>query len=220
MTDSFNYVEPDPSPLLPLILPQAPLSPIKKSNNNRFYIFSGIILFVLLICSFLVFNSKYIVNVSLKSDKKENTVPTLAPISTPSSISVSPKNSAKEAYLKMKADQENFKTYDDYIAYYHKYGSKSERDFIDGVVKKLEPHATESGTIAYKENILGIYKATIPLSKDITSINELVSPNHAILTVSTNKPGVTGTIDLVLEDGVWKFDREQWTQATNHTPAK
>ena len=245
MADSFNLIEQTPvsppqdsqinQPLLPPISCQITLPSTKNNNNNnnRPYIYSGIIILILLVIfSFFVFNSKYTITISPKVNKKDNinsiiknisTIaspsPTLNPNPTIVPIVGLSKLSAKETYIEMKKEQENFKTFDDYVAYYHKYGSKSERDFIDGVVKKLEPLKDDPYTAVYKNNILGTIKTVTPLLKDITKIDQVntgtFGPNagkSAVIYVSTNKPGVNGTIDFVLEDGAWKFDREQWTQ--------
>lgn len=191
----------------------------KYNKDSTFYICSGILLFVLIIgCLLLAFKSKDIISLINKTSKKGSTNSVVSnnsvkPVSTTKANSavtptkITPKLSPKDSYLKMKPEADNLKTFDDYVAYVNKYGSKSKIREVQNVTKQaatLPP--------GFKERLISTLKSITPTAKDLTTIKESITNDTATLTISTNKPELKGTVNLILEEGVWKFDHESWQQ--------
>jgi hypothetical protein len=115
--------------------------------------------------------------------------------------------SPKEAYLKMKAEFDNIKIYDDLEAFTLKYGSKNQ-------IAELEANREKINALpqSFKDQIVASMKSLSPSSKEITTIEETISGNTATLNVQSTKPGLKGTVTLVLEDNQWKLELESWKQ--------
>ena len=185
------------------------ISNIKNNKDSVFYIYSGILLLVLITaCSLLAFKSKDIISLVSKTNKndpsKSVSTPTTNSVKTPAKVT--PQLSPKDSYLKMKPEADKMQTFDDYVAYINKYGSKSKIREVQNINKETSLPA------GFKERLISTLKSITPTAKDLTTIKESVANEVATLTISTNKPELKGKVLLVLEEGVWKFDHESWKE--------
>ena len=111
--------------------------------------------------------------------------------------------SAKDAWLKMKKESDGIKTYADLKAFILKYGSRNKIAQFKAKEEKIKALPP-----AFINQIIALAKG--PSSKEITAIQEIVSGDTATLNVKTTRPGMTGTITLVLENNQWKLEEETW----------
>jgi len=140
--------------------------------------------------------------------------PTKIPIVNPSDIEKSPSIeesikglSPKESYLIMEKDADNLKTFTDLEAYILKHGNKKAIAELGIIQKEIkdQPHLFND---QFFSEIINFTKG--PLSNEITTIEEIINGNTAILNVQTIKPELTGVINLTLEDGQWKLEGKHW----------
>ena len=172
------------------------------------------LLWIFLILLFLVVGIATVyglqATVTVTPDKTSiQTPPTNSPIitsvPTPTQMEGLKVSSPKEAYLIMKAEENNIKSYEDEVAFILKYGSKAQ-------IAKLEANKkqVESLPKSLRDQLATIGNG--PLVSEITTIQETVNGNTATLNIQTTKRGLTGVITLVLEDGTWKLESESWKQ--------
>lgn len=173
---------------------------------NKKLLWTSLILLFLVVGIAVVFGSQ----VTVTPDKTSiQTPPTTSPITTPNPTPTQIEDpkvlSPKESYLVMKAEADSIKSYADTEAYILKYGSKAQ-------IAKLEANKKQIDALpqSFKDQIVAFVKD--PLSSEITIIQETLNGNIATLNVQSTKPGLTGIITLVLEDGKWKLELESWEQ--------
>jgi len=113
----------------------------------------------------------------------------------------------KESYLKMKAEADNIETYAELEAFILKYGTKNR-------IAELKPELEKVSTLppSAQEQMVTDWKSLSPSSTEITTIQEIINGNTATLNVQSTKPGLIGTVTLVLEDNQWKLWLEDWKQ--------
>lgn len=170
---------------------------------NKKLLWTFIVLLLLLTGSAAVFGSQ----VTVTPDKTSiQTSPAISPITnpTPTSTSVDKSKvlSPKESYLIMKAEADSIKSYADLEAYTLKYGSKEQ-------IAKVEANKEKIDT-SFGDQMVAAMKFLSPSSKEITIIQETINGNIATLNVQTTKPGLEGTVTLVLENNIWKLELESW----------
>lgn len=127
------------------------------------------------------------------------------PTSIPAQAEKSQTLSPKDSWLKMKAEFNTVKHYNDFYAYTLKYGSKTQLAKIKASRKQIDALPQ-----SFKDQIAAL--ARVPLLSEIKSIQETIHGNTATLNVQTTKPGLSGVITLAREDNQWKLERENWTQ--------
>lgn len=117
--------------------------------------------------------------------------------------------SPKEVYLRLKEDWDAAQNYDDLIKIGYKYGDS---DYVSRA-KEGEKQIEQSGGLSpdAKKGLFNFSKALIPPTNLITDIQEKINGNSAILTVLATGHG-TGTVNMTLEDGIWKLSKESWAE--------
>ncbi len=208
-----------PQPVQPIITPpnnpqpileQPPIIPQNNKNKNtKFYIISGVlVLFLLTLCYLLAFQSKRIT--SLLPQKKTTPVP----IPTVTVVKTTPTASSKDAYLKMKAEEDHLNTFDEYLVFLNKYGTKEKNEEVNKGLGQINLLPT-----GFKEQLMSMVKSGSPLLKDITNVDEKVEDNVSLLKITSNNPQLQGTVKLILENGIWKLDSEVWDQSLKPSPS-
>ncbi len=210
-------VQPQPVDILitPPLIPEEPINQNEKKTGIGFYIISIIvIIFLISACYVLAFRLKDISNLINKKNI-DNPVPPISQQVTPTIIvaqQITPTEatikslkglSPKETYSILKVEEDKLITFDDYLTFFRKNGSKAR---IAEFEEALKDDSTSS---MLKEFVISIIK-TGAKAKDITNIQETVNGNKATLNVSTNKPKQKGTVTFVLEEGIWKLEKESW----------
>jgi cell division septation protein DedD len=96
-------------------------------------------------------------------------------------------------------------TFEDYYTLVSKYGSSSKLTAVEG--RRLAVEATpESDQAAVKA-----IKEASPQLTGQENINEQINNDQATLTITSSKTDASGTIQLSLENGVWKVGTENWS---------
>ncbi len=116
--------------------------------------------------------------------------------------------SPKEAYLIMRAAEEQIKTYSDVQAFILKYEA-------NGKIKLAQLQQQISAVPVSErdgmENMLVSSITSMPSISEFSSITETVNGNEATLTITTTKVvGQTGIITMALEGNQWKVSNESW----------
>ncbi len=131
------------------------------------------------------------------------------PVSNNTKFSSSaPITSPKEAYLVIKAAEEQVKTYSDAQAFILKYDVNGTTTLAEMQQKISAAPASQQAGI--KSLVAEMFSFT-PVISDFASITESVRGNTATLTITTTKTiGKTGIIAMVLEGNQWKLGNESW----------
>ncbi len=162
-----------------------------------------VVLIIILGGLFFAFNKKSSAPVTPSS---ETSVTTPTQSSSPSQSPVSSKG-PKDSFLAMKKEFDNIKTFADLDAYTRKYSSAAQVAKLDASKAQLDAMPA-----AQKDQLVALAMAVSPKSSSITTIQESVTGNTATLMVSTTNPKVTGTVNMVMENGQWKIEKEAWKQ--------
>lgn len=112
---------------------------------------------------------------------------------------------AAGSYLVMHDEFTKVKNYADLEAFMMKYGSSEKIAEMEAGREQLDSLPPE-----FKENIVSMMLQNVPFSQEFTDISEKIDGNNAVLTITTNA-SVTGTITMVLENGVWKLVESSWS---------
>ena len=145
------------------------------------------------------------------------------PVSNNTKFSSSaPITSPKEAYLVIKAAEEQVKTYSDAQAFILKYyanGTTTLAEMQKNMSVMPAPQQFEMKGITVDKFSLA------PAISDFASITESVKGNTATLTITTTKTigetvitGETGMISMVLEGNQWKLINESWYNGSPQRP--
>ena len=110
----------------------------------------------------------------------------------------------KEVYLAYHKEFDQMKNFDDYITLTKKYAPGE-------VIDKLSQF--DSYTKELKTATFTLVKSLSPKTSDFTNVQETITGDSAILSISTSDPKSTGSIKLKKENGVWKVMNENWSQA-------
>lgn len=212
-----------PQPIdTPFITPpiQEPINQNEKKTGIGFYIISIIvILFLISACYILAFRSKDVFNLITKKNT-DNPVPPISQQIIPTntvSQQTTPTNavvkslkglSPKETYLTIKAEEEKLVTFDDFLVFSRKYTSKAVLAEFEKSLK--EDLSSPTSMESLKELTEAYLKYELVKTKDITNIKETINGDKATLNVLTNKPKDKGTVTFILEEGIWKLEKESW----------
>ena len=118
----------------------------------------------------------------------------------------------KQAYLHIRQQFENVTTFSDFLALTLKYGSQNN-------IAKIQTEKAQIDALpqAFKDAVVTQLKAMLPGVKELTAITVATSGNAAVLTVGSTRPGMTGTVTMVNENGQWKLDNETWKSSGSTT---
>jgi len=113
----------------------------------------------------------------------------------------------KETYLAYNIDLNSVNTFSDYYALILKYGSAKRTDQIEA--EKLLADASADKGVA---TVAAVRRDT-PALDPLAQLVDVISGNTARLDVTLSDNVSKGTVDMVLENGLWKIDNESWTLA-------
>lgn len=110
-------------------------------------------------------------------------------------------------YLRIKAEVDATKNFDELLIVIKKYGDKLQTDLF-GQQKEEIARMSE----AQKSSFFAMAKATAPALKDIDAknIKEIIQGNKATLQVFSSVFNKTGEVIFVKESGIWKIQQEFW----------
>ena len=111
----------------------------------------------------------------------------------------------KNTYLEFKKEFDSTKNYYEFEAVVLKYGSKSKIAQVQAGKPEIYLYPPE-----ILKELFDKTKSRTPTATEITSVQEGVSGSFATLIARSNKPGIQGTITMVLEGGLWKISLESW----------
>lgn len=204
----------------PLI--QEPINQNEKKTGIGFYIISIIvILFLSLACYVLAFKQEYVFklinkkknnNSILQISQKINSTNTVFQQITPNEATIKRLKglSPKETYLILKEEENKLTTFDDFLVFARKYSSKATiAEFEEALKNDSSSSASMELIKQLTEEYLKYESVNI---KDITNIQEKRDGNKTILDISTNNQKQKGTVIFVLEDGIWKLEKELWEE--------
>jgi hypothetical protein len=124
-----------------------------------------------------------------------------ANIANPENKSLDP----REKYLEIRNAWDNAKNFDELKEMLLAYSSKNH----SAEIKKLEEQF-ESVPASFRQGLFIFMKSKIPTAKEITNIGVRISGDKATLEITTTNPKQKGIVVMIMENGEWKLDNENW----------
>lgn len=111
--------------------------------------------------------------------------------------------SPKESYLKMREEFKELENFEEFKNYTYKYGSKES-------ISNFEEKEKEINALpdSFKDQVFELARSTA--KSEIDNIEENINGKNAILLIKASNPSMSGTVEMILENGQWKLTSESW----------
>jgi hypothetical protein len=116
--------------------------------------------------------------------------------------------SPKVAYERMKVEFDAVTDFASLDAFMRKHSSQAQIAALDADKARLMSMSKEQ-----RDQLVVLAKMVSPTSKEINVTSERLDGNTATLSVTSVRPGISGTVVLVLQNGAWKLESEAWNSS-------